>query len=77
MTDQLLAQAVRTADLAARAAVYGRLEIRLAGLVPILPIAWDSAYAAVAKRVTDGHAAVDPGTPGYERDVLSWRLGAP
>lgn len=77
MTDQLLAQAVRTADLAARAAVYGRVEMHLAGLVPILPIAWDSAYAAVAKRLTDGPAAVDPGTPGYERDVLSWRLGAP
>jgi hypothetical protein len=51
--------------------------MHLAGLVPILPIAWDSAYAAVAKRLTDGPAAVDPGTPGYERDVLSWRLGAP
>jgi len=77
LTDQLLVQATRTADLASRAAAYQRLEMHLAGLVPILPIAWDSAYAAVAKRVTDGHGAVDPGTPGYERDVLSWRLSAP
>ena len=77
LTDQLLAQAVRTADLAARAAVYDRLETHLAGLAPILPIAWDSAYAAVATRLTDGQAPVDPGTPGYERDVLSWRLAAP
>lgn len=77
LTDQLLGQAVRTADLAVRAAVYGQLEVHLAGLAPVVPIAWDAAYAAVARRVTDGSVPVDPAAPGYERDVLSWRLDAP
>ncbi|HTS15044.1 MAG TPA: ABC transporter substrate-binding protein [Candidatus Sulfotelmatobacter sp.] len=77
VTDQLLGQGLRTADPVARAATYGQLEAHLAALVPVLPITWDAAWSAVARRVTDGASAVDPAAPGYDRDVLSWRLSAP
>ena len=76
-TDQLLALGRRTADPAARAATYGQLEAHLAAQAPVLPIAWDPAFGAIARRVTNGGKAVDPATPGYDRDVLSWRLSAP
>ncbi len=77
LTDQLLAQGLRTADPAARAATYAQLEARLAAQAPVLPIAWDPAFGAVARRVTEGGLAVDPAAPGYDRDVLSWRLTGP
>jgi ABC-type transport system substrate-binding protein len=77
LTNQLLAQGVRTADPAARAATYAQLEAHLAGQVPVLPISWDPAYGALARRVTEGGVAVDPAAPGYDRDVLSWRLTGP
>ncbi len=77
VTDQLLAQGVRTADPPARAATYGQLEAHLAALAPVLPITWDAAYGAVARRVTEGGSAVDPAAFGYERDVLAWRLAGP
>ena len=77
LTDQLLAQGLRTADPAARAATYAQLEAHLAAQAPVLPIAWDPAFGAVARRVTEGGVAVDPAAPGYDRDVLSWRLSGP
>ncbi|MFI5262107.1 MAG: ABC transporter substrate-binding protein [Candidatus Limnocylindrales bacterium] len=76
-TDQLLAAGRRVADPAARSATYTQLEIRLAQLVAILPIAWDPAEAAIARRVTLAGRAVDPATPGYDRELLSWRLTGP
>ena len=74
---QLLGQGLRTADPVARAATYGQLEAHLAELVPVLPITWDAAWSAIARRVTDGASAVDPAATGYEGDVLSRRLSAP
>ena len=76
-TDRLLAAGAAANDLDARRAAYLELQQRLAAQVPLLPIAWEPAYAAVAARVHDGSGSVDPGRPGYDRGVLAWVLASP
>ncbi len=77
-TDGYLARARIVTDRADRARLYGQLQVRLAEQVPVLPLAWEPAYAAAATRVRDGRGdMLDLGRAGYERDVLEWRLATP
>ncbi|MGZ6345384.1 MAG: hypothetical protein ACXWOW_08740 [Candidatus Limnocylindrales bacterium] len=50
------------------------MEAYLAHEAPVLPLAWEPAYAGVATRLTLAGRPVDPGRAGYDRNVLEWRL---
>ena len=75
--DALIDEAATTSDASLRADAYARLQRLLAQAVPVLPIAWDLAGSAIAGRVRLDGRPVDPSLPGYEADVLDWRLGSP
>ncbi|MGZ6378510.1 MAG: ABC transporter substrate-binding protein [Candidatus Limnocylindrales bacterium] len=74
LTDRLLAQGAAATDAAARRTTYLELEAYLAHEAPVLPLAWEPAYAGVATRLTLAGRPVDPGRAGYDRNVLEWRL---
>jgi ABC-type transport system substrate-binding protein len=73
-TDRLLGAGAAAGGADARRQSYLELQVRLAQQVPLLPIAWEPAYAAVATRLQDGNGPVDAGRAGYQRDILAWRL---
>ena len=75
--DALLAAGRASSDQAARALAYRQLQSVLAQQLPVLPLEWEPAYAAISSRVTFEGRPVDLALAGYDRNVLSWRLHGP
>lgn len=70
--DTRIELARRTPGQAARAALYAEAAAILDAARPALPLWYETATAAIAERVRDGEAPVDPSLPRYHGRIGRW-----